>query len=401
MDAKLKELGLMKFASAIKACASDIDTLSFITVEDLISVDSPAALNRAQAKLVVRRLMAVPKPKITKTKAVVLRRQCRTPLTTKSLRQLPTTTPRTKLKREISDGCIKLDNEISEIDSKLKELGICEYASVIKACASDVSTLEFVTVEDLMSEDNGVKPLSESQASFVVDRCTPKKKKLEMNKCIKNSAAKVGVKLTPRQKHEVKITPRKKTTIVTPLAKSHIQRSGVNNSQVTKLTLANTKSNVSKSQVINLSTKNQTPTTKLKSVSNTKLRTVVLKTPTKTPIKKLSVMDRIIQKLGLSQYSAVIKECASEVDTLAYVTECDLMGEEVDGVKLTKAQAEYVVMKLQFFASRRKNCSENEDPNTADFNWDDSLARDLDNLEIIQRETDAEDIYNCLRSPQV
>lgn len=400
MDAKLKELDLMKFASAIKVCAADIDALPFITVEDLMSIDSPVALNRAQAKLVVRRLMAVPKPKIKKTKAVVLRRQIRTPLANKSLRELPTITPRTKLKREISDGCVKLDNEISEIDNKLKELGIAEYASVIKACASDVSTLEYVTVEDLMSEDNGVKPLSESQASFVVDRCTPQKKKIELNEGLKNSAA--GVKLTPRHKYEVKITSRKKTSIATPLAKSHIQRSGFKKSQFTKLALANTKSNVSKSQVINLSTKNQTPTkAKLKAASNTKLKTVVIKTPAKTPKKKLSVMDRIIQELGLSQFSAVIKECASGVDTLAYVTESDLMGEEVDGVKLTKVQAEYVVMKLQFFASRRKSCSENEDPNTVDFNWDESLARDLDNLEIIQRETDAEDIYSCLRSPHV
>jgi len=374
MDAKLKELDLVKFAPAIKACASSIGTLSFVAVADLMSVDSTIALNRAQAKLVVRRLMAVPKPKISKasskTKAVVLRRQCRTPRRTKSLRQPPTTTPRTKLKREISEGCVKLDHDISEIDGKLKELGICEYASVIKACASDVSTLEFVTVEDLMSKENGVKPLSKSEASFVVDRCTPKKKKREINK-------NVGVKLTPRQKYEVKITPRKKTNIVTPLGKSQIQRVGFK-------------------KVISLSSKNSTPTPKLKAASNTKLRTIVIKTPV-----KLSFMDRIIQKLGLCQFSAVIKECASGVDTLAYVTECDLMEEDVGGIKLTKVQAEYVVSKLQLFASRRKNCSENEDPNTADFEWDESLARDLDNLEIIQRETDAEDIYSCLRSPHV
>lgn len=390
MDAKLKELNLVKFAPAIKACASDIGTLSFVSVEDLMSVNSTIALNRAQAKLVVRRLMAVPKPKIAKakTKAVVLRRQCRTPRT-KSLRQPPTTTPRTKLKREISEGSVKLDHDISEIDDKLKDLGIYEYSSVIKACASDVSTLEFVTVEDLMSKENGVKPLSKSEASYVVDRCTPKKKNRN-----------VGVKLTPRQKYEVKITPRKKTNIVTPLGKSQVQRVGFKNSQITKLSLVNTKSNVSKSQVISLSSKNLTPAPKLKTVLNTKLRTLVIKTPTKTPI-KLSVMDRIIQKLGLCQFGAVIKECASGVDTLAYVTECDLMEEDVGGMKLTKVQAEYVVMKLQFFASRRKNCSENEDPNTADFDWDESLARDLDNLEIIQRETDAEDIYSCLRSPQV
>merc|ERR1712226_475038 len=124
-----------------KKISSGLNTLPLLTVRDLMAVRvGSRVLTRAQAKLIVRKL------------------QLSSP-------------PREELNLN------KLQEQISEIDQKLQNLGLGKYASVIKACASDVATLPYVTIDDLMSSENSPRPLTKSQARLVVERCTPQKKR--------------------------------------------------------------------------------------------------------------------------------------------------------------------------------------------------------------------------------
>jgi len=169
MDTKLRQLNLLQYSTAIKACASDISTLPFVTVDDLICCRvGGKVLNKAQAKHVVRKLQQ-PSPK----KGLDVK---------------------------------ELQEQISGIDKKLQSLGISEYASVIKACASDASTLPFVTIDDLMSNDNSSRPLTKAQARLVVERCTPKKSRVIKSLSEKNSQAN---KITPSKNIAIKLNSKK------------------------------------------------------------------------------------------------------------------------------------------------------------------------------------------------
>lgn len=342
MDAKLQQLGLSRYATHIKACASDIDTLRILSVSDLMNCRAgPRMLNRAQAKYIVRKVQ----------------------------QSLP---PKEELNLN------KLQEQISDIDKKLKNLGLGEYASVIKACASDVGTLPFVTVDDLMNQENSPRPLTKAQARLVVERCTPKKKR-----AIKPLSEKRAIKPLSEKKPEIinKATPKKKIIKLTSPKK---------NERIIKVTTSkkNERSkSVHKKNIIAI-----TPTKKLQTVVLPRKRTtpIVLKrTPTKKAVFK-NPLDLKIHQLGLSRFAPAIKECASGVDTLTYVTVDDLTSSELDVAPLTNIQARLVVQRLK----KLENC-ENSNPNFRELCSEEKLAQDLDKLEILQRENEADAIYNC------
>jgi len=104
-------------------------------------------------------------------------------------------------------------------------------------------------------------------------------------------------------------------------------------------------------------------------------------------VAEVSAMDRKIKELGVSEFADAIKECASGVDTLQYISVNDLMSDELVN-KLTNEQARLVVWLIRKSSSR----DENKNPNI------DSLCKDLDSLEFLEKKTDAEDIYDCLES---
>jgi len=333
MDAKLQQLGLSRYATHIKACASDIDTLRNLSVSELMNCRAgPRMLNRAQAKYIVRKVQ----------------------------QSLP---PKEEL------NLSKLQEQISDIDKKLQNLGLGEYASVIKACASDVGTLPFVTVDDLMNQENSPMPLTKAQARLVVERCTPKKK--QAVKPLSEKKSEIINKATPKKKIIKLTTPKKNERIIKVTTSKKNERS----------------KSVHKKNIIAI-----TPTKKLQTVVLPRKRTtpIVLKrTPAKKAVSK-NPLDLKIHQLGLSRFAPVIKECASGVDTLTYVTVDDLTSNELDVAPLTNMQARLVVQRLK----KLENC-ENTNPNFRELCTEEKLAQDLDKLEILQRENEADAIYNC------
>jgi len=101
-------------------------------------------------------------------------------------------------------------------------------------------------------------------------------------------------------------------------------------------------------------------------------------------------MDLTIHQLGLGRFASVIKECASGVDTLAYVTIDDLTSNELGVAPLSRIQANVVVQRLKQLEN-----IENSNPNFSEHLRKQNLARDLDKLEILRKENDADAIYNC------
>lgn len=371
MDATLEQLGIGAFASAIKECASDPSTLSFITEEDLVSEDlGNDALSKAQAKLVIRKLKQL---KDSKPRRVLIRRAQNnsTPQQKSKPIQKPEAvqkfTPATKLRKEISIASEKLEKEISELDQKLRELGLTDYATVIKACASEVSTLPYVTVDDLMSPQKaGVEPLSKAQASLVVKKCTPKKKPLR-TVVVKKTTPFKPVPITAEQKYPTRKTPKKSLVFLTP-------------KPVNVKSSRSSLKKVTPSRIISLSGK------KLLRSTNTFV-------PSPVGSKDYAI-DKAIKNLQLGRYASVVKECASGIDTLRYITIADLTSRSLKATPLTQQQATFVVNKLRHFTG----LDENKDPNSGKQWEDETLIGDLDNLEIIERQAEANDILSCLAS---
>lgn len=113
-------------------------------------------------------------------------------------------------------------------------------------------------------------------------------------------------------------------------------------------------------------------------------------TPKKKIVLNVDPLDLKIRQLGLNRFASVIKECASGVDTLAYVTVDDLTSKELDVQPLTNIQARLVVQRLKQLEN-----TENSNPNFQEVCTEEKLAHDLDKLEILQKENEADAIYNC------
>lgn len=96
----------------------------------------------------------------------------------------------------------------------------------------------------------------------------------------------------------------------------------------------------------------------------------------------------------MGRYASVVKECASGIDTLRYITIADLTSRSLKATPLTQQQATFVVNKLRHFTG----LDENKDPNSGKQWEDETLIGDLDNLEIIERQAEANDILSCLAS---
>jgi hypothetical protein len=272
-------------------------------------------------------------------------------------------TPGTKLRQEISIASEKLEKEISELDQKLRELGLSDYGTVIKSCASEVGTLPFITVDDLMSpQKDGVKPLNKAQASLVVEKCTPKKKSVHVATAMESTPLR-SLQISSEEKYPINVTPKKSIVFRTPKP--------------------------AKAKLSERSLKKVTPNRR---IINLRIKKSFVPSPIGS---KDYAVDKAIQRLQLGKFAAVVKECASGVDTLPFITIADLTSRELKATPLTHQQATFVIKKIQKYSSV---LDENKDPNSVS-QWEDkALLRDLDNLEIIERQAEANDILNCLAS---